>query len=76
MTKVSDLEIADRIEIFRHLAVDDLESVDRNILDLLAEKNLQGYLDFCDKVFSEKNLIQDISCEITDGELKFNINYI
>lgn len=75
MLSVSELTCADRVEIFKHLAVDELAGIRLDILDSIASKHFHSFVDFCDKVFSEKDLIQDISCSIVDDELQFDIIY-
>ena len=76
MTSISELETADRIEIFKHIAVDELNEVRLDILDLIASKHFQTFTDFCDKVFSEKDKIKNVSCSIIDDELFFDIEYV
>lgn len=75
MESISELVNADRIEIFKHLAVDELSGVQLDILDSIASKHFHKFLDFCDKVFSEKELIENVSCTLESDELHFNINY-
>ena len=75
MEKISDLTVADRVEIFRHLAVDDLDRVQLSILDSISSKHLDSFTDFCNKVFQEKELIDNISCTLKDGILYFDIQY-
>ena len=75
MQSISELVHADRVEIFRHLAVDELDGVRLNILDSIASKHFHSFLDFCDKVFDEKDSIQDVSCTLEGNELQFHIEY-
>lgn len=75
MESISGLVNADRVEIFKHLAVDDLYGVKLDILDSIASKHFKAFLEFCDKVFSEKDMIEDVSCTLEDDELQFNIVY-
>ena len=75
MESISGLKNADRVEIFRHLAVDELDEVRLDILDSIASKHFQSFLDFCDKVFSEKESIEEVSCTLQDDNLQFNIIY-
>ena len=75
MESISELNNADRVEIFKHLAVDELSGVQMDILDSIAAKHFRAFLDFCDKVFSEKDLIETISCTLEGDELQFNIDY-
>ena len=75
MERISGLVNADRVEIFKHLAVDELDGVRLDILDSIASEHFNSFLDFCDKVFSEKDLIEDVSCTLDGNELHFNINY-
>jgi hypothetical protein len=72
---ISDLTIADRVEIFRHLAVNDLNIIDKTLLGYVSDKHLHRFLQFCDEVYEKKNLISSISYEIKDDEVFFNINY-
>jgi hypothetical protein len=75
MESISRLKNADRVEIFKHLAVDELDEVRLNILDSIASKHLQAFVGFCDKVFSEKDIIEDVSCTLEGDDLQFNIIY-
>ena len=75
MGSISELVHADRLEIFKHLAVDELDGVHLNILDSIASKHFHSFLDFCDKVFDERELIQDVSCTLLADELQFHIEY-
>jgi len=75
MENISELKNADRVEIFKHLAVDELSGVQLNILESIACKHFHQFLDFCDKVFNEKDSIQDVSCTLENDELHFIINY-
>lgn len=73
---ISSLENADRVEIFRHLAADGSDGVNANILASIACDNFHTFLDFCDKVFAEKDRIEDISATINkENQLTFNISY-
>ena len=72
---ISNLSNADRVEIFKHIAVDELNGVRLDILDSIAAKHFRSFLDFCDKVFSEKDLIENVSCTLESDELHFNIIY-
>ena len=72
---ISDLTNADRVEIFKHLAVDELEGIRVNILDSIASTHFHSFLDFCDKVFSERESIQDVSCSMDNDGLHFDIIY-
>jgi hypothetical protein len=75
MENISELSNANRVEIFKHIAVDELNGVQLNILDSIASKHFHTFLDFCDKVFNEKELIEDVSCTLEGDELNFIINY-
>ena len=75
MESISGLVNADRVEIFKHLAVDSSEGIQLDILDSIASKHFHPFLNFCDKVFNEKNEIEDISCSLKGDELQFNITY-
>ena len=75
MESISELATADRVEIFKHIAVDELNGVRLNILDSIASKHFHTFLDFCDKVFSEKELIDTVSCTLENDELHFNVTY-
>lgn len=75
MSKLPDLQCADRIAIFRSIAVNDLDEVCAEILDHIADGEFQTFLDFCDQVYQEKDIIKSISCEISDGSLHFQIEY-
>lgn len=77
MTEISSLRSADRVEIFRHLAVDQPnDGVNVEILDSIACDNFHTFLDFCDKVFAEKDRIEEVSASLNDeNQLTFNIQY-
>lgn len=73
---ISSLESADRVEIFRHLAASDTNDIDVNILASIACDNFHTFLDFCDKVFAEKDQIEDVTATLSDdNQLTFNIVY-
>ena len=75
MDDLTALQNADRVEIFRHLAVES-EEVDENILSSIACDSFHAFLDFCDKVFSERERIEEISCSrSSENQLQFNIKY-
>ena len=76
MEDISSLRSADRVEIFRHLADDGNDGIDANILNSIACDNFHSFIDFCDKVFAEKDRIKDISATINENDqLEFNISY-
>lgn len=77
MAEISSLRNADRVEIFRHLAVDQPDGgVNANILNSIACDNFHTFLDFCDKVFAEKDRIEEVSATLDDNnQLTFNIQY-
>ena len=75
MGAISTLSCANRVEIFRHLAVDASGDVDLHILDSIACEHYHAFLEFCDKVFEEKDRISNISCALQDQNLEFNIQY-
>ena len=73
---ISSLQSADRVEIFRHLADNGEEGINVNILNSIACDNFHSFIDFCDKVFAEKDRIEDISATINENDqLEFNISY-
>lgn len=79
MENISSLKSADRVEIFKHLSSNDSDNgVDLKILDSIACNNFHEFLDFCDKVFEEKDQIADISADIDpeDEKLQFRIKYL
>ena len=75
MENISGLVNADRVEIFKHLAVDELAGVRLDILDSIASRHFHRFLDFCDQVFNERDKIEDVSCTLEGDELHFNITY-
>ena len=75
MENISGLVNADRVEIFKQLAVDELDGVRLDILNSIASKHFHTFLDFCDKVFSERDSIEDVSCTLEGDDLQFNITY-
>ena len=73
---ISSLQSADRVEIFRHLAVDESGNVDGRILKSIVCENFDAFLGFCDKVFEEKDSIDELSCTInSNDQLEFGIQY-
>lgn len=73
---LSALQCADRVEIFRHLAVNDKNKVDIEIVDSIAGERYQAFLDFCDKVYCEKDKIKSIYCKKdTERQVSFHIHY-
>ena len=76
MGDISSLQSADRVEIFKHLAVEEPDEVNLDILDSISCDSFHMFIDFCDKVFAEKDKIEDISATINeDNQLQFNIQY-
>lgn len=75
MASISSLKTADRVEIFRHIAVSELDGVSEEILSHISAEKFHAFHEFCEQVFQEKDKIEDVSCSIEDGELKFNIDY-
>ena len=75
MGDISSLQVPDRIEIFRHLAVDEFDKVRLDIFDSIAGNHFHEFLKFCDKVFKEKDKINSVSCTLEDDRLQFNIDY-
>lgn len=76
MASISSLQTADRLEIFRHLAVSDLNGVSEEILSHISSGKLHAFHEFCEKVFLERESIEDVSTSIDqDGELQFDIQY-
>ena len=75
MSDISSLSNANRVEIFKHLAVDDLDRVRLEVLDSIAVSQFHEFIEFCDKVYSEKDKIESISCTLEDDQLQFNIEY-
>ena len=74
MADISALTSADRVEIFRHLAVDEPSGVNLKVLESIACDNFQEFLSFCDRVFQEKDTVKDVSCTLgDDGKLQFII---
>jgi hypothetical protein len=70
---ISDLKTADRVEIFRHLAVNDFNCIDEKCLGCVSDKHLHAFLKFCDEVYAIKDTVAGISYEIKDDEIFFNI---
>lgn len=65
-----------RTDIFHDVAVDELtQMINMDILASISATNYQKFIDFCDKVVEEKDLIISVSCVLEDGELEFFINY-
>ena len=72
---ISSLSCANKVEIFKHLAVDELNMVNVDILNAVATDYFHPFLEFCDKVYQEKDKIQDISCSIANNQCYFSISY-
>ena len=76
MKDLSALQCADRVEIFRQLAANDRNEVDIEIIDSVAGERYQAFLDFCDKVYKEKDKISSIFCKKdADKQVSFHIHY-
>jgi len=75
MQDISSLKCADRVEIFKHLAKKKNDSLNLDIVDSIAGPSYHNFLEFCDKVFEERENIEDISCRVKDGTCKFKIQY-
>lgn len=75
LADISSLETADRVEIFKHLAVSELDGVNEEILSHISAEKFHAFHEFCEQVFQEKDKIEDVSCSVENGELVFNIDY-
>lgn len=75
MTSISSLQTADRVEIFKHIAVSELDGVSEEILSQISSEKFHAFHEFCEQVFREKDSIEDVSCSMENGELTFNIDY-
>ena len=75
MENISALEYADRVEIFRHLAVDESGEINLELMDDIAFTHFHSFLEFCDRVFNEKDAILSISVSGKGESLQFNIEY-
>lgn len=75
MIEISELETADRIEIFKHIALDESEEIRDDILDAIASNHYHTFLNFCNSVFAEKTRIKSVYCTLKDDNLSLNIEY-
>lgn len=74
--KLSDLSTANKLVIFRELAVDNDNYIDSLVLDKIClTDNYNEFLNFCDKVYSDKDKINEISYTCIDNQLRFLITY-
>lgn len=65
-----------RIDIFCHLAVDELtNNINMTIFSGIAGEYYDKYIEFCNQIEDERDSIDNISCAIEDGELVFDIIY-
>lgn len=65
-----------RIGIFHDLAVDEITNmINFDILDNISAKNYTQFIDFCNRVSTEKDHINSVSCELDNDDLVFIINY-
>lgn len=72
------IQLNDRVEIFRHLAMDELTTtVNEAIFEGLLTEFYDEFTEFCNTVKSSKhrNQIKGISCYIADGKIYFDIEY-
>lgn len=69
MEDISALQNANRVEIFKHIALTEMNDIDLEILDNISCNLYDSFMEFCDKVFQNKDNISNIN--IKDGE--FNI---
>jgi len=73
--KISELSIADRLLIFKELAVDKDNYIDSLVLDKIClTDNYNSFLEFCDTVYSNKDKINEISYTCIDNQLHFLID--
>ena len=74
VSDISNLQCADKIEIFRHIAVSGGNDLNLDVLDSIATSQNHAFLDFCEKVYRERDKINDISYDLK--EHLFKIDYI
>ena len=75
--EISTIKYANRVEIFKHLAVDELDgTVNLKILNSIACDNYHAFLEFCDQVYQDKDRIKEISCTVRGRRCRFNADYI
>lgn len=75
MKSISSLRSADRLEILKHLAVDDSGKVDLGIFNQITGPSYNDFENFCDKVFQEKEKVKEVSCIPDADTLRFEIEY-
>lgn len=76
LENISDLQYADRIEIFRQIGIDELNNVCLDIFDSIATSHYGEFLNFCNKVYEEKDRIKSVSCALENDRLSFDIDYL
>ena len=76
LENISDLQYADRIEIFRQIGIDELNNVRLDIFDSIATSHYGEFLNFCNKVYEEKDRIKSVSCAFENDRLSFDIDYL
>lgn len=70
------IQLNDRVEIFRHLTVDQLDSeVNDAIFRGLLDTYYPQFAAFCDEIRDnpEREKIRDISCHIADKQIYFDV---
>lgn len=66
-----------RIEIFRHLTVDEIKNeINEIVFDNLLGAHYNEFVEFCEKIKAHANEISTVSCYIENGELNFEITYL
>lgn len=75
MKSISSLRSPDRLEILKHLAVDDSGKIDLGIFDQITGPKYDDFENFCDQVFQEKDKVKEVSCVPDADTLRFEIQY-
>lgn len=73
------IQLNDRVEIFRHLTVDQLDSeVNEAIFKGLLDSYYTEFSKFCEDIRDnpDRDKIRDISCHIADGQIYFNVRTV
>lgn len=67
-------EEVDRIHVFKHLSVNEIDNtINMTIFENLLKEYYSDFITFCDTVKKTPDKIKSISCYINDGILHFDV---
>lgn len=70
------IDLSNRMELFRHLTSDELRSdINQVIFKGLLEDHYDKFVDACDYVKFNREIIASVSCFIESGEVNFVYTY-